>query len=210
MDLVDWLMESGIILNLLISIPTWIMLLPIGLCSLLLLAVFIERMWSYRNYSGTMALSVSSAVMLFNGGQVKDAIAVLKKDTSSISQIFLTMVEVKSVKEREKLVDESVHVLASKIERFTGLISTISTVSPMFGLLGTVTGMMKSFSALAKTSQQAQTLLASGIAEALVTTATGLLVAIPAVVFYNYMVSRSSVLLKNIEIALNSIMDDGK
>ena len=148
--------------------------------------------------------------MLFRGGQTKDAVAVLKKDNSSISRIFLAMIETKSVKDREKLVEESVHVLASKIERFSGLVSTISTVSPMFGLLGTVTGMMKSFSALAKASQQAQTLLANGIAEALVTTATGLLVAIPAVVFYNYMVSRSSVLLKDIEIALNSVMDSGK
>ncbi|MFW6364904.1 MAG: MotA/TolQ/ExbB proton channel family protein [Spirochaetota bacterium] len=97
--------------------------------------------------------------------------------------------------------------LISRIERYSGAVSTIATVSPMFGLLGTVTGMMKSFSALSAIDVEAQNMLAYGIAEALVTTATGLVVAIPAVIFYNYMVTKSGFLIKQLEIILNSVHD---
>ncbi|MDA3899436.1 MAG: MotA/TolQ/ExbB proton channel family protein [Spirochaetes bacterium] len=203
-------MESGIILSLLISIPTWVMLFPIGICSLLLVTVFIERLIFFKVYSRNVAVTVKSSIMLYLGGSHKDAISILKADSTSVSRVILSIIEARNSRDREKVINEGVHVITNKIERFSGLVSTISTISPMFGLLGTVTGMMKSFNALAKSSQEAQNLLANGIAEALVTTATGLLVAIPAVIFYNYMVARSSQLLNDLEVMLNSITDTGK
>jgi biopolymer transport protein ExbB len=95
----------------------------------------------------------------------------------------------------------------SKIERFGGVVSTIATISPMLGLLGTVTGMMKSFSGLSDYGAAAQNLLAGGITEALVTTAFGLVVAIPAVTFYNYMVARMEHYIREVEFIANTLFD---
>ncbi|MFA5519881.1 MAG: MotA/TolQ/ExbB proton channel family protein, partial [Spirochaetota bacterium] len=92
------------------------------------------------------------------------------------------------------------------IERYGGVISTIASIAPMLGLLGTVTGMMKSFSALADLGTSVQNQLARGITEALVTTALGLCVAIPAVIFYNYMVTRIEILVRDVEIIANEFI----
>ncbi|HOF34357.1 MAG TPA: MotA/TolQ/ExbB proton channel family protein, partial [Spirochaetota bacterium] len=95
-----------------------------------------------------------------------------------------------------------------KIERYIAVVSTIATISPMFGLLGTITGMMKSFGALSKSGASSQELLAAGIAEALLTTAFGLIVAIPALIFHNYLISKSSALVKELEINANRLMQN--
>jgi biopolymer transport protein ExbB/TolQ len=92
------------------------------------------------------------------------------------------------------------------IERFANLTATIGTVSPMLGLFGTVTGMMKSFNALANASRSSN-LLAQGIAEALITTALGLIVAIPAIIFYNYLVSKAETYAGEIDYIANTFLE---
>jgi biopolymer transport protein ExbB len=77
----------------------------------------------------------------------------------------------------------------------------------MLGLLGTVTGMMKSFSSLSKMGPSARDMLAQGITEALITTALGLLVAIPAIIFYNYMVSQIERFVREVEYISNYLND---
>ena len=101
------------------------------------------------------------------------------------------------------LSDESIR----SVERYGGVMSTVATISPMLGLFGTVTGMMKSFSGLASFGPSAQDLLAQGITEALITTALGLLVAIPAIIFYNYMVSKVNYFVNEIEYIANSFLE---
>ena len=102
------------------------------------------------------------------------------------------------------IMDESENTIRV-IEKYGGIISTVATVSPMLGLLGTVTGMMKSFSSLAKQGTSAQEMLAQGITEALITTALGLLVAIPSMIFYNYMVSKVEFYINEVEYIANSL-----
>ncbi len=198
-------MNSEILLSFLIMMPTWVMLAPIGLCSVLLLAVVIERTVFYHLNNSILNNTVKQAVSHIKNNKTKTALTLLKRHTNAITRIFIMFIESDDESGRESLVDEAAHHAISRIERFSGLISTIATVSPMFGLLGTVTGMMKSFSALSAVDAEAQNMLAYGIAEALVTTATGLVVAIPAVIFYNYMVTKSGHLIKNLEISLNSL-----
>jgi len=86
----------------------------------------------------------------------------------------------------------------SYVARFLPVLNTVSTVSPLLGLLGTITGMIKAFESIAASGTGDPKVVAGGISEALLTTATGLFIAIPAVVFYQYLghkaeVSRSSV-----------------
>ena len=76
-----------------------------------------------------------------------------------------------------------------KLERFISALSTISTVAPLLGLLGTILGMIQSFAVISVVGSGKPTALAGGIANALLTTAAGLIIAIPSVVFYNYFVN---------------------
>jgi biopolymer transport protein ExbB/TolQ len=77
-----------------------------------------------------------------------------------------------------------------KLEKGLGILATLGAISPFIGLFGTVIGIIKSFEALAASETSGYLNVMSGIAEALIATAAGLIVAIPAVMFYNYFSKR--------------------
>lgn len=86
------------------------------------------------------------------------------------------------------------------LERYLSALGTIAHISPLFGLLGTVTGNIKAFGILSSMEGVGDpSLLAGGISEALLTTAAGLLVAIPAIIFYNHMVSKVNHMIIHLE-----------
>ena len=78
----------------------------------------------------------------------------------------------------------------AKMEKGLGILSTLGSISPFIGLFGTVVGIIKSFNALSLANTSNYTMVMSGIADALVATAAGLVVAVPAVMFYNYFIKR--------------------
>ncbi len=78
----------------------------------------------------------------------------------------------------------------AKMEKGLGILATLGAVSPFIGLFGTVVGIIKSFNALSINNSSNYTLVMSGIADALIATAAGLIVAVPAVMFYNYFIKR--------------------
>jgi biopolymer transport protein ExbB len=88
------------------------------------------------------------------------------------------------------------------LERFTSFLGTATTLAPMLGLLGTVTGMIKAFSAFAQAAQRSQQ-LTIGIHEALITTTLGLMIAIPSLLFYNYYVKRTNQLMDECEMLVD-------
>jgi biopolymer transport protein ExbB len=87
------------------------------------------------------------------------------------------------------------------------VLSSSANVSPMLGFLGTVTGMIKSFATLAQAGLSNPGAVAAGISEALITTATGLFIAIPAQLGYNYFMSRINKFMRDIETASNMLME---
>jgi biopolymer transport protein ExbB len=89
----------------------------------------------------------------------------------------------------EAIEDAGRHV-AHELERYLNALGTIAAISPLLGLLGTVTGMINTFKAITVAGVGNPTAMASGIAEALITTATGLIIAIPALVAYRYLRGR--------------------
>jgi biopolymer transport protein ExbB len=94
--------------------------------------------------------------------------------------------------------DAGRHV-AHDLERYLGVLGTIAAISPLLGLLGTVTGMIRTFKAITVAGIGNPTAMAGGIAEALITTAAGLLVAIPAFVAYRYLRGRVDSLVIQME-----------
>ena len=99
---------------------------------------------------------------------------------------------------RERVEDVGRHVV-HELERFLNALGTIAAISPLLGLLGTVTGMIKVFEVVAVQGNSNFSLLSIGIAEALVTTAAGLTVAIPSLLFYRYFQRRIDELVVDME-----------
>ena len=99
---------------------------------------------------------------------------------------------------KDSIEDTGRHVV-HELERYLDTLGTVAAISPLLGLLGTVIGMVKVFSAITTHGVGNPTVLAGGIAEALITTAAGLSVAIPALIGYRYYSSRVDTLVVNME-----------
>ncbi|PKM99310.1 MAG: hypothetical protein CVU78_06995 [Elusimicrobia bacterium HGW-Elusimicrobia-2] len=100
---------------------------------------------------------------------------------------------------------EKVHM-----ENNVGVIGTASHIAPLVGLLGTVVGIIKSFQSIASTGQGGGEVIAVGVAEALVTTAAGICIAVPAVILYNYLVRKISVNVQALSIVRDEIITELK
>jgi biopolymer transport protein ExbB/biopolymer transport protein TolQ len=94
-----------------------------------------------------------------------------------------------------------------KLERRTPMLGTIASTAPFVGLLGTVIGIIKAFQSIATTKGGGPEVVAAGVAEALITTAFGLFVAIPAVMGYNYLVHRVQRLALEVQVSVSEIID---
>ena len=107
----------------------------------------------------------------------------------------------------EKTIENAAMYELDRLERRMGVLATTANVAPMLGFLGTVTGMIKSFATLASEGLTNPGAVASGISEALITTATGLIVAIPAQLAYNWYNTKITRFVRDIETATNMLME---
>ena len=99
----------------------------------------------------------------------------------------------------EEIFNAFVHLERPKLDRYLSVLATIGSTAPYIGLLGTVLGIMKAFNDLSTASEAGQATVMAGISVALVATAIGLFVAIPAVVFFNYYQRQVKSILMNLE-----------
>lgn len=157
--------------------------------SLVSWALIIERLFNIR--SGNMlSKSVKDVRSLLASGDIEGALKLLSLDSSPASQILYRLLEeYKDHKVDKRLLlsdlNFEVSLLTPKVEKNLALLSTIASVAPLIGLFGTITGLIKVFSAFAVVqTEQGIALLAAGISEALISAATGLAVAIIALLAY--------------------------
>lgn len=188
------------------SIPLWVMLAPIFLCSIILLAVIIERSFFYKKIDVDYSIVLENVIMNIQSNRISEARLCVEDKKGPFFLLIKNIISKWDGSDKELVIRDHSEKTVRLIERYGGVISTIASIAPMLGLLGTVTGMMKSFSALADLGASVQNQLARGITEALVTTALGLCVAIPAVIFYNYMVTRIEILVRDVEIIANEFI----
>lgn len=201
-------MKSSVIISLFDTIPLWVMLVPILICSIIALAVIIERLIFFRRIDYDYSLIIKNVSDFVKTDKIDEALILCDRYGGAVIQVIKDVLNSMSFKDdREKIITASSEDAIRGIERNVAVISTVATISPMLGLLGTVTGMMKSFSGLARVGPVAHDLLAHGIAEALITTAFGLLVAIPSLIFYNYMVVKVDYYIKEVERIANVLLE---
>ena len=157
-------MNSNVIISLFDSIPLWIMIIPILVCSIITLAVIIERLIFFNRIDHDYRLIIRNLADFISSDRIDEARLLCERYSGLIIKSIKDALGSLNQKElRERAIMESSENAIKGIERNVGLISTIATISPMLGLLGTVTGMMKSFSGLSQVGPVAHDLLAHGI-----------------------------------------------
>ncbi|MEE2640626.1 MAG: MotA/TolQ/ExbB proton channel family protein [Planctomycetota bacterium] len=170
------------------------MMIPIGIASILLLVFVFERITSLRRGRIIPRHFVKLFLTQLREGKLnqKKAVRVCKENPSVISSIFSAASQKwgrPSVEVEQAVLDEGERV-TYKLKKHLRLINGIATVTPLLGLLGTVVGMIVAFDAIgaSSTSSDPKLLIANGISQALLTTAAGMSVAIPALIAYIYFV----------------------
>jgi biopolymer transport protein ExbB len=177
------------------------LLYPIFFCSILALGIFLERLWVFSKVRrGAQALANEVEKLLLKGER-EEAITLCRNSTNPLARILLTAMKLAgNSRERIKQEVEEVGSLETVVvNRYLGLLSTIATISPLLGLLGTVIGMIQAFNVISVQGVGTPATLGGGISQALITTAAGLSVAIPAILLHRYLTSRAGLLIVEIE-----------
>jgi biopolymer transport protein ExbB len=182
---------------------------PILFCSIVSLALLIERLWILRRTSVIPRDFIIKVEDLVQRNKISDAIFLCKGNSSSIARTFLA--GLKNTGRGMWLVKEAIEEKGRRegviLERNIGVLLTIANLSPLLGLLGTVSGMIKTFNAISVYGVGGPAPLAGGIAEALITTAAGLLVAIPTLVAYRFILDKAQILIFEMEESSIRLMD---
>lgn len=169
----------------------WLML-PIICCSVLALAIVLERLWALQAERVAPAGLAAGLLRHYREGKVTPATLDALRRNSVLGRILAAGLGVRSREwnvVKERIEDAGRHAV-HQLERYLNTLGTIATVSPLLGLLGTVVGMIRVFAAMNRIGTADPSALAGGIAQALITTAAGLAVAIPSLILYRYLKGR--------------------
>lgn len=181
-----------------------LMMIPLFACSFVMLVFVFEKVISLRRGRVIPAPFVARFLPQLREGKLDrdGAIELCQESKSPVADVFAGAVKKwgRPAVEVEQAVIDAGERTAHRLRRYLRLFNGIATVSPLLGLLGTVFGMIRMFNAISTADAMGRTeLLATGISEALLTTAGGLAVAIPAVCFYLLFLSRVDQLLVEID-----------
>jgi biopolymer transport protein ExbB len=199
-------------LNLIIK-GGWVMI-PIFICSFFALTIIIERMLFFISVNFNSNLLVKKILEAAKKNRVTEAIDVCEKNPYHVTNILkaglLHYDESKEIM-KEAMDDASLYEIP-RLEKNLNFLATIAHISPLLGLLGTVTGLVKCFYVIEKKSTALGGMvnpadLAGGIWEALITTVAGLCVAIPAYVAYNYFVHKVNISVNETERAATEMLE---
>ena len=174
---------------------------PLLLCSIISVAIIAERFWSLQT-KRIISTNLVKRVWEWNtkGYLNERHIELLRTDSPLGKVLAAGLVNRKHDREvmKESIEEVGRHV-AHDLERFLNTLGTIASITPLLGLLGTVIGMIKVFTVITAQGVGDPAILAEGISEALITTAAGLTVAIPSLMFYRYFRGRVDELVVTME-----------
>jgi biopolymer transport protein ExbB len=183
---------------------------PLLFFSLLALTVIIERFIALKKAKINVSefLTRIRKALLVNRN-VKEAIKICEQHRGPVASVMKAglLRYGHSRDDIEKTIENAGLYELDRLERWMGSLATTSNVAPMCGFLGTVTGMIKSFATLASSGLSNPGAVAAGISEALITTAAGLFIAIPAQLAYNWYTTKINRFVRDIETATNMLME---
>ncbi len=188
---------------------SWYVMIPIILCSLLGLAIFIERVFTLQHKRIVVPEIVEVVETLSASQDFSVAYAILKRKPGPFANIIMVGLDHADDDWQitRDVLQEAGRQEAEQLTRHLGAIETVAAVAPLLGLLGTVTGMIRVFATISVTGLGNPEDLSTGISEAMVTTAMGLAIGIPALVGHNWLQGRADRIIFELESYASKVLD---
>lgn len=187
-----------------------IIMLPIMACSVVALAITIERFFTLRRATIDTRELMDTMRTVLRQNRTQEAIDICHEADVPVARIMKAGI-LKHNRGKEDIreaIEDAGHLEIPRLERYLPALATCANIAPLLGLLGTVAGMIKAFAQIKnKQGLVNPSDLAEGISNALVTTAAGLSVAIPALVVYNYFVTRVDNMVLEMEISSSELVE---
>lgn len=178
----------------------WLMI-PILLCSVAAVAFIAERFWSLQTNKITPPTLVAQVWQWYKADSLDENRIDALSSNSPLGRILAAGLQNRAFPREvmKESIEDTGRQVVHELERFLNTLGTIAAITPLLGLLGTVIGMIKVFTAITQHGVGNPSILAGGISEALITTAAGLFVAIPTLIFYRYFRGKVEMLVLKME-----------
>ena len=182
---------------------------PLLVCSILIITITIERSWFLQNRLVTPKGLKAQIINLLEKESISKKQASEISNLSSLGFLLINCIKYKNLQRDnlESKIEEKAIEVKYSLERNLTMLGTIATISPLLGLLGTVVGMITAFTGLTETAGANPDLLASGISQALITTAFGLFIAVPGLVMHKYFEQKITYLLITLQKEVSGFID---
>jgi biopolymer transport protein ExbB len=176
-------------------------MIPLGLCSVVALAVALEKFWFLRRKRILIPEVVAVVENLRREEDVELTLKICSKYDSAFPNIVRVALENRDLEREElkEIINDRGRQEVRSLERGMGVLETVAGIAPLLGLLGTVLGILRVFNVISAVGVGQAQSLAGGIAEALITTIVGLCIGIPALVAFNYFTHRAESFVLDIE-----------
>jgi len=186
----------------------WTMI-ALALLSVLSVAVMLERGWVFHKAEKGKEEFLKKLKGVLKSGSVSEAITVCEASTTSLA--YIVRAGLGSFHHGEEGMGESMEKAAMKevlhLEKNLGIIGTTGSIAPFVGLFGTIIGIIRAFHDLSLSSGGGPAVVSEGIAEALVATAAGIFVAVPAIIMFNYYTNRVNRVVAEMEAIASEALD---
>ena len=195
--MMDLLVKGGIILAIIL------------LLSVVAAVIIIERLIYFRKIRADEEKLISRLRSTLEKGHFDEALSICEGNPTPITNLMRVGIEHRKYQPYiiKEMITDAANMEVPRMERFLSALGTIAHISPLLGLLGTVTGNIRAFGVLGNFGAVGDPgILAKGISEALITTAAGIIVSIPAIIFYNYLVNKVNHTIIRLENRVNEMV----
>lgn len=179
------------------------------LLSLIAAVIIIERLIYFRRIRVDEETLINRLKTTLQKGYHDEALSICESNPAPITNLMRVGIEYRKFPKREirEAILDAANLEIPKLERYLSALGTIAHITPLLGLLGTVTGNIRAFGVLGSLGSVGDPgLLARGISEALLTTAAGIIVSLPAITFYNYLVNKVNHMIIRLENRVNDMV----
>ena len=179
-------------------------------CSVLSIGVIIERLWYYASRSRPQRRAFMERIRVaLKSGERGRAEEICHGVNAPFAAVVLSAIQsdARDAKALSGTLERAISIETGKLERLTSIVGTIGNVAVYIGLFGTVLGIIRAFQDISAAATGGMDVVIGGVAEALVTTAAGLAVAVPAVIAYNYFMRRIERFVNDMELCASELSD---